>query len=109
MERLISDNKTYSYYEYRLEADFEKVIVEKSRQIFGANTVYIDIKKRIGNEIITIPDGYLIDFSFTEKPRLYIIENEISTHDPYKHIGSQILKFGISLRTFRFHQLLIVR
>ena len=98
MERIISDNKTYSYYEYRLEADFEKVIVEKSRQIFGANTVYIDIKKRIGNEIITIPDGYLIDFSFTEKPRLYIIENEISTHDPYKHIGSQILKFGISYK-----------
>jgi len=98
MERLISDNKTYKYYEYTLEAEFEKVIVDKSKQIFGINTVYIDIKKKIGNEIITIPDGYLIDFSFAEKPRLYIIENEISTHDPYKHIGSQLLKFGISYK-----------
>jgi len=98
MERLISDNKTYKYYEYSLEAEFEKVIVDKSKQIFGSNTVYIDIKKKIGNEIITIPDGYLIDFSFAEKPRLYIIENEISTHDPYKHIGSQLLKFGISYK-----------
>lgn len=98
MERLISDNKTYRYYEYTLEAEFEKVIVDKSQQIFGKNTVYIDIKKKIGNEIITIPDGYLIDFSFAEKTRLYIIENEISTHDPYKHIGSQILKFGISYK-----------
>ena len=98
MERLISDNKTYKYYEYSLETEFEKVIVDKSKQIFGNNTVYIDIKKKIGNEIITIPDGYLIDFSFAEKPRLYIIENEISTHDPYKHIGSQLLKFGISYK-----------
>ena len=98
MERLISDNKTYKYYEYTLENEFEQVIVDKARQIFGTNTVYIDIKKKIGDNIITIPDGYLIDFSFAEKPRLYIIENEISTHDPYKHIGSQLLKFGISYK-----------
>jgi hypothetical protein len=98
MERLISDNKIYKYYEYTLESDFEGVIVNHTKQIFGNNTVYIDIKKKIGDNIVTIPDGYLIDFSFAEKPRLYIIENEISTHDPYKHIGSQLLKFGISYK-----------
>jgi hypothetical protein len=98
MERLISDNKTYKYYEYTLEGEFERVIVDNAKQIFGNNTIYLDIKKKIGDSIITIPDGYLIDFSFAEKPRLYIIENEISTHDPYKHIGSQLLKFGISYK-----------
>jgi len=98
MERLITENKTYKYYEYNKEIEFEKVIVDNSHHIFGKNTVYIDIKKKIGDNIVTIPDGYLIDFSFTEKPRLYIIENEISTHDPYKHIGSQLLKFGISYK-----------
>ncbi len=98
MERLISENKTYKYYEYSLENDFEKVIIDNAKQIFGANTVYIDIKKKIGDNIVTIPDGYLIDFSFAEKPKLYIIENEISTHDPYKHIGSQLLKFGIGYK-----------
>ena len=98
MERLITDNKTYRYYEYTLENEFEQIIVQKSKQIFGSNTVYIDIKKKIGDAIVTIPDGYLIDFSFAEKPRLYIIENEISIHDPYKHIGSQLLKFGISYK-----------
>src|SRR5664280_831834 len=91
MERLISDNKTYRHYEYTLENEFEQIIVEKSKQIFGSNTVYLYIKKKIGDAIVTIPDGYLIDFSFAEKPRLYIIENEISIHDPYKHIGSQLL------------------
>lgn len=98
MERLLSNNRTYKYYGYTLEGEFEKVIVENAKQIFGNNTVYIDIKKKIGDSIVTIPDGYLIDFSFAEKPRLYIIENEISTHDPYKHIGSQLLKFGIGYK-----------
>jgi hypothetical protein len=101
MERLITQNKTYKYYEYSNEAEFENVIVENAKQIFGNNTVYIDIKKKIGDSIVTIPDGYLIDFSFAERPRLYIIENEISTHDPYKHIGSQLLKFSISYKVER--------
>jgi hypothetical protein len=62
MERLISDNKTYRYYEYTLGNEFEQIIVQKSKQIFGSNTVYIDIKKKIGDAIVTIPDGYLIVF-----------------------------------------------
>jgi hypothetical protein len=98
MESLLLNNKTYTYHEYTLEKDFEKVIVDNASHIFGSNTIYIDIKKRIGDSIITIPDGYLIDFTFEAEPRLYIIENEISSHDPYKHIGSQLLKFAISYK-----------
>jgi hypothetical protein len=98
MESLLLNNKTYTYHEYTLEKDFEKVIVDNANHIFGSNTIYIDIKKRIGDSIITIPDGYLIDFTFEAEPRLYIIENEISSHDPYKHIGSQLLKFAISYK-----------
>ena len=44
MERLITENKTYKYFEYNNEAEFEKVIVDHSHHIFGKNTVYIDIK-----------------------------------------------------------------
>jgi hypothetical protein len=97
MEKLLIKNQTYSYYEYATEKEFEQVIVENAEHIFGSRSIYVDIKKRIGNDIITIPDGYLIDFSFAE-PKLYIIENELSSHDPYKHIGSQILKFAISYK-----------
>ena len=98
MERIIFEDKVFTYHNYSLEAEFEKEIVDNALQIFGTSTVYIDIKKKIGDDILTIPDGYLLDFTFTEKPRLYIIENEISSHDPYKHIGSQILKFAISYK-----------
>ncbi|WP_298367590.1 hypothetical protein [uncultured Lutibacter sp.] len=102
MERIIQNNKIYTYFEYQLENDFEKVIVENSDAIFGNNSIYIDIKKRIGKGILTIPDGYLIDYTFPTNPRLYIIENELSSHDPYKHIGSQLLKFAISYKDSGF-------
>jgi hypothetical protein len=98
MERILNNNITYSYYEYPSEKEFEQVIVQQAPHIFGSQSIYIDIKKRIGDSIITIPDGYLIDFSFEQEPRLYIIENELSSHDPYKHIGSQLLKFAISYK-----------
>jgi len=98
MEKLLQNNVVYDYYEYHSEKEFEQLVVEQANQIFGANSIYVDIKKRIGDSIITIPDGYLIDFSFQADPRLYIIENELSSHDPYKHIGSQLLKFAISYK-----------
>lgn len=98
MERLIQSGRTYFYHEYATEKEFEQTIIQQARHIFGSNSIYIDIKKRIGDSIITIPDGYLIDFSFETEPRLYIIENELSSHDPYKHIGSQLLKFAISYK-----------
>jgi hypothetical protein len=98
MDKVLQNNIVYSYYEYSLENEFEQTILQQASHIFGKNSIYIDIKKRIGDSIITIPDGYLIDFSFERDPRLYIIENELSKHDPYKHIGSQLLKFAISYK-----------
>ena len=59
MERLISDNKTYKYYEYTLEDEFEQSYCSECQADFWCNTVYIDIKKKIGDTIVTIPDGYL--------------------------------------------------
>ena len=99
MDRLIYNNNLYTPYEYSNEKEFENLILDHSKEIFGEKSFYIDIKKRIGKEnILTIPDGYLIDFSFENDPRLYIIENELAIHDPYRHIGQQLLKFAISYK-----------
>lgn len=103
MEKLLLNNAVYDPHEYPSEKEFEEVIVAQSANIFGTDSIYVDIKKRIGDSIVTIPDGYLIDFSFPADPRLYIIENELAKHDPYKHIGSQILKFAISYKASGRH------
>lgn len=100
MPHILFDDRTFRPFEYELEADFERAVVGHCNDIFGAETVYFDIKRRLGNQnVLTIPDGYLIDFSFPRSPRLYIIENELVKHDPYRHIGQQLLKFAIAYKT----------
>lgn len=101
MERIVCGNDIYYLKEYQLEKDFEQDVVANYRHIFGNDTIYIDIKKKIGDNIVTIPDGYLLDFTFSNTPRLYIIENELSVHDAYKHIGTQLLKFAVSYKQSR--------
>jgi hypothetical protein len=87
----------YSPIKYQKEETFEKTVVDLSDQIFGTSTIYVDVKKWVtGNDIITIPDGYLIDMTVPDNPKLFIIENEIVRHDPFQHIGVQLLKFSIS-------------
>ncbi len=98
MDKLIFNNKDFTYYEYTLEDEFEKDVVANANRIFGDKSIYFDIKKMIGDKILSIPDGYLLDFSFANEPRLYIIENELVIHDAYKHIGQQILRFAISYK-----------
>ena len=99
MNNLIHNNKIYTPYEFGTEKEFEMEIINNSKAIFGEKTIYIDVKKKLVNDnIVTIPDGYLIDCSFEKDARLYIIENELAKHDPYKHIGEQLLKFAISYK-----------
>jgi len=83
-------------FSYELEAKFEADVVELADQIFGPNSIYLNVKKRLGNDIVTIPDGYLIDLTEPDEPTLFVIENEIVGHDPFKHIGIQMLKFVTS-------------
>lgn len=99
MENLLINEKVYKQYFWDLEEEFEKEVITHSQELFGEESIYIDIKKRIGKgDVLSIPDGYLIDFSFKNEPRLYILENELSTHDPFAHIGQQLLKFAISYK-----------
>ena len=74
----IVDSKKNVYEEYldRYEKKFEEVVLKNQQVIFGSECLYIPIKKKIGKEIVTIPDGYLIDFTNLLDPILYFIEEE---------------------------------
>lgn len=91
------NGKLYRPYNYEKEEEFEASVVSLADQIFGPSTIYINVKKRIpGNDFITIPDGYVLDMTEPDSPQLYVIENEIVSHDPFRHIGIQMLKFVTS-------------
>lgn len=105
MYKIIDESGTvYTQYVYSKETDFEKMIVENSDKIFGSTGIYFDIKKLIGTpkKGATIPDGYFLDLTFHNDPRLYLVEVELNSHDVYGHIGEQILRFGISTETDKY-------
>ncbi|MCI8609664.1 MAG: hypothetical protein HFE73_08485 [Firmicutes bacterium] len=105
MYKIIDDaGAAYEQYVYVKESDFEKMIVSNADKIFGPTGIYFDIKRLIGTpkKGATIPDGYFLDLTFHNDPRLYLVEVELKSHDVYGHIGEQILRFGISTGTDKY-------
>jgi hypothetical protein len=82
----------YSRADFEDEADLEKAIVNLAKDLFGPGRIYLDIKKKIGNSKQNIPDAYLLDLS-SSRPRLYVVENELSRHHPSRHIAIQLVEF----------------
>lgn len=100
MSKLLINNRLFKLVKFTSEKELERVVVKNYALIFGDKTVYFDIKKRVKSKkggLLSIPDGYLISFA-EEKPKLYVIENEISSHDAYKDIGIQLWKFVSSFK-----------
>ena len=90
-------NGTYRLASYHSESDLEAAINQVKAELFGEHRIYLDVKKKIGAKagLRNIPDGYLFDLS-GQKPRLYVVENELATHEPLRHIAVQILEFSLS-------------
>jgi len=92
-----SEGTLYRTLAFEKEIELETAVVSLADQIFGPNTIYVDVKRRVsGNDLITIPDGYVVDMTIPDEPKLFVVENEIARHDPYKHMGIQMLRFTIS-------------
>ncbi len=93
---------TYSIADFQSEADLERAIFQVRSELFGSNRVYLDIKKKIGKKggLRNIPDGYLIDLN-GRRPRLYVVENELASHDPLRHVAVQLLEFSLSFSSER--------
>lgn len=90
-------NGPYRRVPYEDESDLERAILDVQADLFGPNRIYLDVKKKIGRKggPRNIPDGYLIDLT-GRQPRLYVVENELASHDPLRHVAVQILEFSLS-------------
>lgn len=94
MSKIVRGNDVYLLSKFNNEKELEEEVLKNYELIFGKNTIYFLSNKRFGsndNSLLGIPDAFLINFSETN-PKLYVIENELSTHDAYKHIGLQLWK-----------------
>lgn len=80
------------------EDELEQMVIEHALEIFGENSIYLDLKHKIKTKsgIGSIPDGYVIVVGNT--PQWHIVEVELSSHPLHDHIVSQIGKFVGAIR-----------
>ncbi|MCG8570528.1 MAG: hypothetical protein MJB14_10350 [Spirochaetes bacterium] len=81
------DRIQYNEIEFSIESDFEEEVKSNYQFIFGENSYYYDIKKKIGNRIC---DAIVFD---EELNKVIIVENELFIHDLWGHIIPQIIDF----------------
>lgn len=96
MSFILQSGKRYEYLAFESEDEFEKTVIAHAAELFGNDAIYLDSKKLIarrGDWRGGIPDGFLIDLSDPSDPHLYFIENELSSHEVYKHIAEQVARF----------------
>ena len=89
------DGEKFTETDFNREEDFENLVIEKSKTLFGSNVIYFNLKNKIKSQSLgnSIPDGFLFDFKDKENPEFYIVEVELAKHDFFKHIFPQITKF----------------
>jgi hypothetical protein len=97
MSLLWTKDGSYQLASYQSESDLEAAINQVKGELFGRHRIYLDVKKKIGAKagLRNIPDDYLVDLG-GQKPRLYVVENELASHEPLRHIAVQILEFSLS-------------
>jgi len=92
---LYHNNIRYTENSFNKENEFEQLLINNSKTLFGKYTIIIDSKKKIDSQFMggAIPDCFLFDLSDPQNPGFYIIEVELSKHNFYNHIFPQITKF----------------
>lgn len=98
---LWNKNNRYIEISYERESELEEVVNEVKEALFGSTRIYLDDKKKIGKKGRTnnLPDGYLIDLTNSQDPKIFVVENDLSSHQHLKHIAVQILEFSLSFET----------
>ncbi len=93
-------NKEEKYIEvpFDKESELEDAVNEVKFALFGPTRIYLDDKKKIGQKGATnnLPDGYLIDLTNKQDPKIFVVENDLASHQHLKHIAVQILEFSLS-------------
>ena len=95
---LWNNHNRYELLPFDRESELEEAVNSVKGALFGANRIYLDDKKKIGKQGGTnnLPDGYLIDLSNREDPKIFVVENDLASHQHLKHIAVQILEFSLS-------------
>jgi len=96
---VLIDGIRYQLTTPKSEAVLENAIQSNCQHIFGPDSFYFDIKRKIKSKagVASIPDGYVIFFT-PKKARWAIIEVELASHPVYDHVIPQLGKFNKGIK-----------
>ena len=100
---LWNKEEKYLIMPYNTEPELEESVNKVKDALFGPTRIYLDVKKKIGKRggINNLPDGYLIDLTNNQEPKIFVVENDLASHQHLKHIAVQILEFSLSFEASR--------
>lgn len=96
MEIILKDGVKFIPQVFTKESEFEGVVLQQVKHIFGGDAILFD-KRKITTEtgIKTIPDAFVV---CPASGKWYVVEIELASHHVYNHIFIQIGKFKTALR-----------
>ena len=79
---LWNKKEQYKKLPYKKESELEDAVNEVKDVLFGSTRIYLDDKKKIGTRGKTsnLPDGYLIDITNNQDPKIFVVENDLASH-----------------------------
>ncbi len=91
---IILDGMTLREHEYAKEKELEDLVVSHSKEVFGPNALYFDLKQRLTSKLKPrITDGLLLDFKDTKSPNVFVVEYELASHDLEEKVIPQLRGF----------------
>ncbi len=95
---LWTPSQKFQQFPFEGEKQLEAAIQTVKADLFGKGRIYLETKRLIGRRGIqqNIPDAYVLDLSSAKVPKLFVVENEMASHDHLKHIAVQILQFSLA-------------
>jgi len=91
---VLIDGVRYRHITPDTEESLEKAIKSNHQHIFGPDSFYFDVKRKIRSSsgIASIPDSYVVFFD--PNPKWCIVEVELASHSIYNHLIPQLTKFN---------------
>jgi hypothetical protein len=97
VDMLLIDGVKYKLWVWSLEEQLTKIVQQLTPEIFGEDTHYFDIKRKLSTTFgEKIPDGYVV--AFRKEPTWYIVEVELSSHPLDQHITVQVMGFITAIK-----------
>jgi len=98
---ILTESGPYRQKPYKNEQELERLAVSHAKELFGEDTLYLDLKVKVmgGKLRPRITDGLLLDFRDRKRPKFWIVEYELSSHDMEGVVIPQLRGFVTGFKT----------